>query len=107
MPDRYYTYGSYSFIWDEDKNKLNIKKHKIDFETASLVFSDDLRIEFEDAKHSEDEPRYDTIGMVMDVFFVVYCDRGSEDDSRIRIISARYATKEEINLYNDLREGRF
>ncbi len=43
----------------------------------------------------------------MDVFFVVYCDRGSEDDSRIRIISARYATKEEINLYNDLREGRF
>lgn len=33
------------FEWDENKNKLNITKHGIDFETASRVFDDYFRIE--------------------------------------------------------------
>ena len=52
------------FEWDEDKNKLNYKKHGIDFETAMLVFNDLQRIEIYDVEHSINEDRYNTIGMV-------------------------------------------
>ncbi len=40
--------------WDESKEKTNIKKHGIDFETASRVFNDSFRIELYDKKHSRD-----------------------------------------------------
>lgn len=40
------------FEWDEQKEKIIIKKHKIDFSTAAHVFGDDRRIEKFDGKHS-------------------------------------------------------
>ena len=83
------------FVWDENKNKANRKKHGIDFQDAVLVFNDDNRIEFYDESHSEDEDRYDTIGLVEDVLFVVYTERGR----LTRIISARIATPKERSLY--------
>ena len=43
MPDSYLKYGELRFVWDEDKNRKNIKKHGISFEIASRVFEDDLR----------------------------------------------------------------
>lgn len=106
MPDTHYHYAGFSFIWDECKNKLNINKHGIDFETASHVFTDMLRLEFIDEEHSQFETRYDTIGLVNDVLFVVYCDWPKEGGDSIRIISARVATKEEKQLYNELISGR-
>ena len=61
--------------WDEMKNQLNRKKHGIDFETAMLVFNDLQRIEIYDEEHSITEDRYNTIGLVEDVLFVVYTER--------------------------------
>ena len=55
--------------WDEGKNNKNIKKHGISFETASLVFSDENRIEYFDEIHSIDEDRYVVIGLVNNVLF--------------------------------------
>ena len=78
-----------TFEWDEDKNKINLEKHGIDFETAILVFNDMQRIEIFDLEHSVEEDRYNTIGMVYDVLFVVYTER----KDNIRLISARLATK--------------
>lgn len=49
------------FEWDEDKSRLNLKKHGIDFETAILVFNDMERIEIYDLEHSIKEDRYNTI----------------------------------------------
>ena len=83
------------FEWDEDKNQLNLKKHGIDFETAMLVFNDLQRIEIYDTEHSIYEDRYNTIGMVNDVLFVVYTER----KQNIRLISARLANKTESFLY--------
>ena len=60
-----------TFEWDEEKNKLNQRKHGIDFETAMLVFNDLQRIEIYDMEHSISEDRYNIIGMVHDVLFVV------------------------------------
>ena len=36
------------FEWDENKNRLNKQKHKIDFKTAALVFNDENRKEYYD-----------------------------------------------------------
>ena len=83
------------FEWDENKNRLNKKKHGIDFKIASRVFYDINRLERPDAKHSYDEERYISLGLVDDVLFVVHTDRKDV----IRIISARYATDSERSLY--------
>lgn len=83
------------FEWDEDKNKENKHKHGISFETASLVFLDELRIEYYDSVHSVFEDRYVTIGAVGELLFVVYTMRGDVT----RIISARVATQTERKVY--------
>lgn len=85
------------FEWDEEKSRLNLRKHGIDFETAILVFNDMERIEIYDFEHSIKEDRYNTIGMVNDVLFVVYTER----KDNIRLISARLATKAERSIYYD------
>ena len=109
MPDYSYTYEPFTFVWDEDKNQSNIKKHGIDFRTAAMVFKDDLRLEYPDPEHSEAEARYRTIGLVRDVLTVVYCDRenAATGNTDIRIISARLATRVERNAYNNNIIGRF
>ena len=87
----------YDYIveWDDSKNESNIKKHGVSFETAAYIFNDVNRIEVYDAKHSDTEERYYTIGRVGDVLFVVYTDRGEV----FRLISARFATKREEEVY--------
>lgn len=89
--------SNYDYIveWDEDKNKQNYQKHGIRFETAAFVFNDHDRIEYYDEDHSDTEDRYYTIGKVGDVMFVVYTERGAA----LRLISARYATKAEEEIY--------
>ena len=85
------------FEWDEEKNRANIAKHGISFETAIYVFNDDRRIEIYDAEHSINEDRYNTIGMVNEVLFVVYTERRE----KIRLISARVASARERDIYYD------
>ena len=85
------------FEWDAEKAALNLKKHGVDFRDAVAVFDDVDRIEWYDAAHSVDEDRYNTIGKVREVLFVVYTERRE----RTRIISARKATPRERRLYDD------
>ena len=84
------------FEWDENKNEINKRKHKVSFEQASDVFNDENRLEEWDYLHSDDEDRYDVIGMADDILFVV-CVYRTED--AIRIISARKANKQERMRY--------
>ena len=109
MPDFYYAYSEFTFVWDEDKNITNIKKHGIPFTIAARVFEDELRLEYPDPEHSQDEERYRTIGLVHDVLTVVYCDRRNMTTGNvdIRIISARLATNLERNAYNNNIIGRY
>ena len=85
------------FEWDEEKAALNLRKHGISFEDAALVFNDEYRIEYYDAAHSTDEDRYNTIGKVGEILFVVYTERRAFT----RIISARIATPAERRMYYD------
>ena len=85
------------FEWDEEKAALNLKKHGVRFETAARVFFDENRIELFDSIHSDEEERYNTIGMVDNILFVVYTER----KNRVRLISARPANRKERRLYYD------
>lgn len=53
-----------SFIWDIEKELINIRKHGVDFTTAATVFKDHKRKIFIDSKHSEKEEKYFCIGKV-------------------------------------------
>ena len=90
------------FEWDENKNLKNIKKHSISFEFAAHVFTDPLRKENYDKKHSSpDENRIIAIGTAANcLLFVSFTE---PDDETIRIISARKANKKERNYYNGNR----
>lgn len=86
------------FEWDENKEKINISKHGLDFSTAALVFRDQNRLEWFDELHSDYEDRYITIGEINGiavVLMVVYTERGDA----IRLISARKTTKQERRMY--------
>ncbi len=88
-------------IWDEAKNAENRKKHGISFETARFVFTDSgrlLRFDRSECNNS-DEERWQTLGFVSGVLFVVYTEREIGDTDETRIISARLATKEERRSY--------
>ncbi|MCL2808903.1 MAG: BrnT family toxin [Treponema sp.] len=93
--------------FDPEKAKLNWQEHKVDFEDASLVFIDPMRIERQDDSESNtsNEERWQTLGMVKKVLFVVYTERGE----KTRIISARTANKTERRSYHghdhDNRKG--
>ena len=93
------------FIWDENKNLINIKKHGISFSEAATVFYDTEAIVFDDLDHSETEDRFLILGLSQNerLCIVSHCYRGNDDI--IRIISARKATKKEAATYNDWNEG--
>lgn len=83
------------FEWDENKNSLNIKNHRIRFALAAKVFEDPYRIEMYDDSHSSNEDRYITIGAAGKILCVIYTQR----INHIRIISARLATRWEEEAY--------
>ena len=89
------------FEWDTTKAKKNIKKHGVSFEEASTVFYDSQAILFDDPEHSNDEDRFNLLGISEEtnMLIVCHCVRGV-DDEIIRIISARKATKTEADYYN-------
>ena len=95
--------GERLFEWDENKNKKNLRKHGINFETAVLVFEDENRKEYYDWQHSMDEDRYKVIGLVEDLLCVIYTERGE----KTRIISAREATPTDRRRYYGNRDVRF
>src|SRR5262245_11566403 len=95
------------FEWDENKNRHNLRKHGIRFQTAALVFEDRNVVVFLD-ESSEAEERWIAVGRLSlsaVVILVVHtvCESGNEEV--IRIISARLATKAEMRIYEEAHES--
>ena len=90
------------FEWDPKKARLNIKTHGVSFDEASAAFRDPLSQTIDDPLHSEDEDRFVLIGRSIQgrLLVIVHTDRGD----RIRIISARLATKKERLRYEENEE---
>lgn len=57
-----FTLAGMIFEYDEEKNQINLEKHKISLKAAARVFFDDNCIEQLDTSHSIDEERYLLIG---------------------------------------------
>ncbi len=89
-----------TFEWDEDKARANLKKHRVSFEEATSVFSDPLGMALPDDDHSVEELREIVIGHSIRkrVLLVSYTERGRH---RVRIISARIATRHERKDYEE------
>ena len=87
------------FNWDKIKSKVNEKKHKISFQEASTVFSDEMAVEFYDNEHSEWEDRFLLLGLSNKLNLLIVCHCYRESEGVIRIMSARKATKNESKYY--------
>lgn len=85
--------------WDVVKNSKNTIKHKVTFIEARTVFYDEHAIIIRDPDHSHNEERFLILGVSekFRVLVVSHCYR--KNDTNIRIISARKATKEEQETY--------
>ena len=90
------------FSWDENKNRLNQRKHKISFEEAQTVFYDPEALVIDDPEHSTEEERFIILGLSKRVNLLVVCHCYRESDTMIRIISARKATATEAGQYREL-----
>jgi uncharacterized DUF497 family protein len=95
---------SLEFEWDADKAKTNLKKHGVSFEEASSVLGDPHALTIPDPLHSEEEDRFITLGEShrRRILVVVSTDRGN----KIRIISARVATRQERKKYEEGNDGK-
>jgi len=91
-----------TFEWHEEKDKENLKKHKVSFKEAKTVFNDPFLVTFHDPEHSISEQRYLNIGVSSKgrTLIVIH----TEIEGSIRIISCRKATKNERRVYE---EGSF
>ena len=87
------------FQWDERKNAINTKKHGVSFEEARTVFLDENALRFYDPDHSESEDRFIMLGMSYKLRVLVVCHCYIENDTIIRLISARKADKNESKDY--------
>ena len=85
--------------WDEVKNRHNLRKHRVSFETAKLVF-DDLYAQSIQDRVVYGEERWKTVGMIKGLIVVVaHTYRQEGEVEVIRIISARKATAVERRAY--------
>ena len=88
------------FEWDDNKNRKNQKKHGVSFEEAVSVFYDELAVQFYDETHSYlDEDRFLLLGMSNKAKVLMVCHCEKESGDRMRIISARKATRTETSYY--------
>lgn len=87
------------FEWDNNKAITNLQKHGVSFAEAATVFGDPLSTTFPDPDHSINESRYVTIGLSSGGKIIVLSHTDRED--RIRIISARKATRKEQRFYEE------
>ena len=81
------------FEWDSSKASENLKKHRVSFEEAVTAFGDALSLTIRDPLHSEGEERFVLVGITNRQRLVVVVH--AEKRGRIRLISARLATRAE------------
>ncbi len=88
-----------NWVWDNEKARRNLAKHKVSFERAKLVFDDPRHLSLPD--DCETEERWRTMGLVngVAVLVVVHTLEEQDDEETIRIISARKATRRERGIY--------
>ena len=88
------------FKWDNNKSKINIRKHRVNFEEAQTVFRDPLAFIFDDEEHSIEERREIIIGHSEKNRLLIVCFT-EETEGVVRIFSSRPAIRKERKDYEE------
>ena len=94
----------FQFEWDKIKAITNLHKHGVSFELASTIFNDPRLLTIADLEHSGVEERWFSIGLASNgaILSTVYLWLDSDSaTTKIRLISAREATRAEIRNYEE------
>lgn len=89
------------FTWDPWKAALSQKKHGVSFDEAVSVFYDENALCIDDPDHSSTEDRFVILGISAELRILVVSHCYREDESSVRIISARKANRIERKFYED------
>lgn len=89
------------FEWDDAKARRNLAKHGVAFEDAELVWRDPRHLLRFD-RFELTEERWHALGVVAGVALLLVVHTYPDDgEDRVRIISARRATRHERRAYDD------
>jgi len=88
------------FTWDPKKASSNLAKHGVSFPQAQTAFEDENARLIPDPDHSQDEDRFILLGLSSKLKLLVVVHTYRKNESEIRIISARKATKREHQHYS-------
>ena len=91
--------SEFKFEWDESKARSNLQKHSVSFDDAKSTFYDEQAIVYFDPDNSDEEERFILLGTSHKLKQLVVCHCLRENESKIRIISARKADKQESKSY--------
>jgi uncharacterized DUF497 family protein len=94
------------FEWGEQKDRQNLHKHDVRFESAVLVFDDPYAITQRDVTF-EDEERWITGEAIGpgSILLVVHAFCEGHDEEVIRLISARAAESRERRAYEEVHKA--
>lgn len=87
------------FNWDAGNERKNVDKHSVSQLEAEQLFFNEPLLLLPDKKHSDKEPRYHALGITdkgrqLHITFTL-----REDNTLIRVISARPMHKKERKIY--------
>ena len=90
-----------TFSWDDLKARENLQKHGVSFEEATTAFADERARLKHDSYHSRNEDRFILLGFSAKLRTLVVVHAYRQDETEIRIISGRKATRNERKQYGD------
>ena len=93
--------GRLTFSWDDRKDRANQRKHGVSFEEAATAFADENARLKHDPDHSQDEDRFILLGFSAKLRVLVVSHAWRQDETEIRIISARKAMRKERKQYGE------
>jgi uncharacterized DUF497 family protein len=86
------------FQWDSGNIRKN-EKHGVHFQEVEQIFTNEPLLLLADEKHSRKENRYHAIGRTNEGRILHISFTLREQNTRIRVISARNANRTERNIY--------
>jgi uncharacterized protein len=90
-----------TFSWDDRKDRANQRKHGVSFEEAATAFADENARLKHDPDHSQDEDRFILLGFSAKLRLLVVAHAWRQDETEVRIISARKAMRKERKQYGE------
>ena len=96
--DEHLKFNGIEFVWNKAKARSNLKKHKVSFEQATQVFFNPFFRLVDSGKNGE---KRDVIIGMDESWNLLYVVHALIEEDKIRIISARKATRSERQYYEN------